>query len=121
MRNCELEGQVEGLESAARGRPVDLNAADMRMARSTTGGFEQILQLGPGALGDELDGAVVPIPNPAPQPQTVGLSNEEVPKSDPLHIAPDDAVQALHSREVIWCPHAGFRAVALQLVHRGHR
>ena len=80
----------------------------MRMARSPTGGFEQILQLGPRALGDELDGAVVPVPNPPAQPQTVGLTNEEVPESDPLHIAPDDAVQALHSREVICCPHAGF-------------
>src|SRR5216684_7198761 len=109
MRNCELEGQVEGLESATRGRPVDLNAADTRMARSPTGGFEQVLQLGPRALGDELDGAVVPIPNPAPQPQAVGLANEEIPISDPLHIAPDDAVQALHSREVIWCPHARFQ------------
>ena len=81
----------------------------MRMARSTTGGFEQILQLGPRALGDELDSAVVSIPNPAPQPQTVGLSNEEVAKSDPLHIATNDSVHALHSREVICCPHAGFQ------------
>jgi len=73
------------------------------MAGSAAGRLQQLFQLRPRAFGDELDRPVVAIPHPAAQSEAVGLADEEVAKSDPLHIATNDAVQALHSREVICC------------------
>ncbi len=54
-----------------------------------------MLEIASESLGDELDRAIVPVPNPTPQSQRVCLADQEEPKADALNIAPDDGMKAL--------------------------
>jgi nicotinamide-nucleotide amidase len=65
------------------------------VTRSTTRGFQQALQVFLRSLGDELDRAIVAIPNPASQPEGMRLAHEEVSETDPLDVAPDDGMKTL--------------------------
>ena len=56
------------------------------------GGPLQLFQVAPASLRDELDDAVVPVRDPAGQPQSLGAADQEIAEADALDVAFDDAM-----------------------------
>jgi nicotinamide-nucleotide amidase len=65
------------------------------VARPAASGLEQPLEVGPRALRDKFDRAVVSVSNPAAQSKRASLAREEVAEADSLDVTADDAMKAL--------------------------
>jgi molybdenum cofactor synthesis domain-containing protein len=63
--------------------------------RAAPSGLEQLVQVGPGALGDKFDRAVVTISHPAAQGKAAALTRQEVAETDSLDVTVDDSMKAL--------------------------
>ena len=79
----------------------------MRHPRPLSGGKLQLLQAAAAPLRDELDCAVVPIPHPTCQLESVRAADQEEAKTDSLNVAPDDSMQALHQSDQMPSPPGG--------------
>jgi nicotinamide-nucleotide amidase len=90
-----LPGEVEGFQASARGRPLRFDARDPRVPWAAASGLEQPFQVGPRALRDKFDRAVVSISNPTAQPKRACLAREEVAETDSLDVTADNAMKAL--------------------------
>ena len=94
VRLYEL-GDVEAGEVAGRRRPVDFDLADARHARTLMSGSLELFEVPTAPFSNEFDDAVIPVGNPARQPQRLGAADEEEAEADSLDVAFDDSVKAL--------------------------
>jgi hypothetical protein len=94
VRLYEL-GDVEAAEAPRRFGPVDLDGADTSLAGALAGCSLQLFKGRPSSLRHELDDAVIPIRDPAGQPERLGAMDQEKSEANSLDVALDDAMKAL--------------------------